>query len=206
MKGNSKRFPGKHLAYCQKKHIGKLAFEAYKDIAPIFVTTNDGKLFDQLNFPKSVKHIYYPASKRVEWCVRKFLLAYPKIEHLIFFPGANSCWLTSTDIQQAIEQYERTGANSLITLAPLKRYLYSRDLDGWIEPLTQDTYRRGFLGNLPPVWIENGSFYILNAKKFLETDSFRIEPCTGFIMDKETERELDTPLDLAVINTVKGMQ
>jgi CMP-N-acetylneuraminic acid synthetase len=214
MRSGSKRFPGKHLAKCGTLPICELAaIECNKaEIPNIWIASDDlyvirhlRKVFFALQYWK--RNITTITDKaRVESCVKEFLQTHKSIEHLIFFPGANSCWLTSTDIQQAIEQYERTGANSLITLAPLKRYLYSRDLQGWIEPLTQDTYRRGFLGNLPPVWIENGSFYILNAKKFLETDSFRIEPCTGFIMDKETERELDTPLDLAVINTVKGIQ
>jgi CMP-N-acetylneuraminic acid synthetase len=145
-------------------------------------------------------------SARVESCVRQFLLAHDEIQNLIFFPGANSAWFTADDVHKAIIQYERTDAASLITVAPLRRYLYSKDLQGWISPLTSETVDRGFLGNLSPVWIENGSFYIFNRAAFLLHDSFRIEPCTGFVMGRETERELDTKLDLAVINTVKRMQ
>jgi N-acylneuraminate cytidylyltransferase len=104
---------------------------------------------------------------------------------------ATSPLLSSMDLDVAIEQFEREGADSLLTGVVVKRFFWSLDA----RPLNYDPFHRPFSQQFQGSLMENGAFY-LTRKSILERFRNRLGGITAvYQMAEETATEMDIPSD-----------
>ena len=112
---------------------------------------------------------------------------------------ATSPLTTSNDIDRAIEHFERTDADSLLSVAPQKRFLWSIDTDDRAVPLNYDPARRPRRQDFSGHYVENGAIYICRRAGLLESRSRLFGRTAAFVMDDVTLHELDDPSDALII-------
>lgn len=57
-------------------------------------------------------------------------------------------------------------------------------------------------GDLLPVYLRNGAFYVLQAGDLMEKKSFYVSPCAGLIMPERRSVNIDGPLDYEMAKVV----
>ncbi len=114
---------------------------------------------------------------------------------------ATSPLLTSSDVDGAIERYETACADSLVSVVPQKRFIWSMDDRGRADPVNYDPATRPRRQDFDPHWVENGALYISRKDGLLENECRLFGKIAAFPMDEESFHELDEPLDWTIIES-----
>jgi N-acylneuraminate cytidylyltransferase len=112
---------------------------------------------------------------------------------------ATSPLLTTKDLREGIESYEKEGFDSLLSVVPQKRFVWKYNDDGSVSPQNYDYKNRPRRQDFDGFLVENGAFYIISKVDFLKTEC----RLTGRIgcqeMDEKAYYEIDEPSDWEVI-------
>lgn len=112
---------------------------------------------------------------------------------------ATSPLLRAVDIDLAITRFESCRADSLVSVVPQKRFIWSVDDDGNAIPQNYDPCNRPRRQNFKGYHVENGAFYISKREGLLETGSRLFGRIAAHPMGEETYCELDEPVDWRII-------
>jgi N-acylneuraminate cytidylyltransferase len=112
---------------------------------------------------------------------------------------ATSPLLTSRDVDEAIERFEREGADSLVSVVPQKRFTWTLDDSGRAVPTNYDPLARPRRQDFSPYYVENGALYI-SAREGLLCHRCRLfGRVAAYVMAEETFHEIDEPVDFSII-------
>lgn len=124
-------------------------------------------------------------------------------EHIILMQ-ATSPLTTAEDLSQAIQLYQESNADSLLSVVRQKRFVWETDrtnpgnnfIKAWNYDPLQRPRRQDFDGFL----VENGAFYITSRELLLQTGSRLSGNVVGYEMDEKTYFEVDEPSDWDVVD------
>ncbi|MCF8105885.1 MAG: acylneuraminate cytidylyltransferase family protein [Desulfohalobiaceae bacterium] len=106
------------------------------------------------------------------------------------------------DIDQAVTQLLRNRVDSLLSVAPTHRFLWTRQDNGAPRPINFDYEFRQRRQDLPPQYVENGSIYIFRPW-VLENSNNRLGGKLDlYVMPEESSLEIDSELDFDIVEYV----
>jgi YrbI family 3-deoxy-D-manno-octulosonate 8-phosphate phosphatase len=106
---------------------------------------------------------------------------------------------SAADIDRAVRSYTDDGFDSLVSVAPQRRFLWSREPGGEGVPVNYHPRSRPRRQEMEPLLVENGAIYVSSAG-LLDREGSRLGGRVGvFEMAAETYFELDEPEDWEVV-------
>jgi CMP-N-acetylneuraminic acid synthetase len=104
----------------------------------------------------------------------------------------------SSDIDRAIDLFERNGADSLTAVCPARQHPYYawKSREASIEPLYSYREMQMERSLLPSIYLENGAIYVTRRDNLLRGRLYG-EHVIPFVMEELRSLDIDTPLDLA---------
>jgi YrbI family 3-deoxy-D-manno-octulosonate 8-phosphate phosphatase len=115
---------------------------------------------------------------------------------------ATSPLLTSTDLTNAIEQYQTGSYDSMLSVVRQRRFLWNNDRKKGALPLNYDYKARPRRQDFEGYWVENGAFYITERQALLHTRN-RLNGHIGlYEMPEYNYLELDEEGDWAILESL----
>lgn len=107
---------------------------------------------------------------------------------------------TAAHVEACLAAFHAAGASSAIAVTEAEHHPYKamRIAGGLLEPLFDAATLEGPRQSLPAAYRQTGAIYVVDTRRFLETNSFYVRPCLPFLMPAEASVDIDTPLDLAL--------
>lgn len=111
---------------------------------------------------------------------------------------------TEKHIIEAFWKYDFKIYNSLVSFVKTKKHPYKSFIyDDWkIKSLFWNEYVSLPRQMLPEVIEQNWAIYIINKNKFLKEKFFFIEPVYPFLMDEISSIDIDSQIDLSLVNNL----
>lgn len=113
---------------------------------------------------------------------------------------------TSKDIENAINLFVENDCDSLVSVCELDHHaLLNFSLKG--DYLIQNTDERFFSSrrqDMPTYYTLNGAIYITTPEFIRKNRSFYADKTIPYVMDKERSIDVDTPLDLKIVEFLLG--
>ena len=107
--------------------------------------------------------------------------------------------LTSRQLTEAIDKYERDGVDSLLSVVNQKRFLWKSHSLTHITPINYNPLHRPRRQDFEGFLVENGAFYITNRHS-LEKTGCRISGNTAWcVMPDSAYTEIDEPIDWIIV-------
>lgn len=103
---------------------------------------------------------------------------------------------TSDHVDDALEQFERTEADSLLSVYPTYSHRWERT-DGGAKRLNY-TGKRKRRQEKEPEYVENGAIYVVDANQFREEKDFSVGKTVLYEMDESTSVDIDNETDMAI--------
>lgn len=112
---------------------------------------------------------------------------------------ATSPLTTAADIDRGVRLFVDEGFDSVVSVAPQRRFLWSRGPGGEGTPVNYDPRSRPRRQEMEPLLVENGAIYVSSAA-LLDREGSRLGGRIGVLeMSPETYFELDEPEDWEVV-------
>ncbi|AKZ61477.1 acylneuraminate cytidylyltransferase [Herbaspirillum hiltneri N3] len=99
------------------------------------------------------------------------------------------------DIDRAIETLLSSGADSLLSVSPSHRFLWT-ETEGEARSINYDFHHRPRRQDMQPQYAENGSIYVFRPQALLATSNRLSGKIALYKMDEDAAVDIDTPLDL----------
>jgi N-acylneuraminate cytidylyltransferase len=112
---------------------------------------------------------------------------------------ATSPLLTSKDLKEGIEKYEKGSFDSLLSVVPQKRFIWNYEKDKSVSPQNYDFNNRPRRQEFNGFLVENGAFYIISREDFLKTNCRLVGRIGCQEMDEKSYYEIDEPSDWEII-------
>lgn len=107
------------------------------------------------------------------------------------------------DIDGCIEHCITAGANACVSVTQAEQnpyWTYTLATGGAMQPLIQPKQNFSRRQDLPQVYILNGAVYVAYRDWLREHKTFMTEETLGFVMPQERSLDIDTELDLQILN------
>jgi YrbI family 3-deoxy-D-manno-octulosonate 8-phosphate phosphatase len=115
---------------------------------------------------------------------------------------ATSPLLESVHLEEGIERYFDTHADSLVSVVRQKRFIWQENEDKSVKPLNYDPLKRPRRQDWSGYLVENGAFYITSREALLKSSSRISGRTVCYEMPEETYVELDEPRDWKIAETL----
>ena len=202
LRGGSKGIPGKNIMPLAGKPMAGWAVEAAlnaEKVDEVWVSTDSSEIREALFelYPELKFADRDPATATDTASTESVMIDFMNQAdfELLLTVQATSPLTQSSDIDAAIEQLLREGADSLVTGVLQKRFYWS--VDG--VPLNYDPAsrprRQDFSGSI----VENGAFYLTRKEILYETGCRLGGKVSSFVMDESHFHELDELSDVPVL-------
>jgi CMP-N,N'-diacetyllegionaminic acid synthase len=211
-RGGSRRLPRKNLARLGDRTLVRRALEtslASEAFAAVALSSEDPEILAEANGLDSVALIRRPAELATE-TARAYDVVLHALRMLesggsepfeaIAVIQCTSPFTASEDLAGAVRMLDRTGAESVVSVAPLESAVHPLKLkrmegDRLLPYLEDDRLLPSH--ELPPLWLRNGSIYV-SRREVIDAGDLVAEDVRGFKMPPERSHDIDTPTDLAL--------
>jgi CMP-N,N'-diacetyllegionaminic acid synthase len=211
-RGASRRLPRKNLARLEGRTLVRRALEtalASEAFAAVALSSDDAEILAEAEGLDSVALIDRPRELATDTA-----RAYDVVVHAlrILESGGStpfeavavvqctSPFTTPEDLAGAVRMLERTGARSVVSVAPLEPGIHPlkfKQMEGdRLLPYLEDDWMLPS-HELPPLWVRNGSIYV-TRREAIDAGELVGEDVLGFKMPPERSHDIDTPKDLAL--------
>jgi CMP-N,N'-diacetyllegionaminic acid synthase len=211
-RGASRRLPRKNLARLEGRTLVRRALEtalASEAFAAVALSSDDAEILAEAEGLDSVALIDRPPELATDTA-----RAYDVVVHAlrILESGGStpfeavavvqctSPFTTPEDLAGAVRMLERTGARSVVSVAPLEPGIHPlkfKQMEGdRLLPYLEDDWMLPS-HELPPLWVRNGSIYV-TRREAIDAGELVGEDVLGFKMPPERSHDIDTPKDLAL--------
>ena len=112
---------------------------------------------------------------------------------------ATSPLLTSKQLSEAIEKYEKSGAESLLSVVRQKRFIWKQHLPENVHPTNYNVLHRPRRQDFEGFLVENGAFYITNRFSLEQTECRISSDINFYEMPESTYFEIDEPTDWIIV-------
>lgn len=207
LRGGSKSIPGKNIRPIAGKPLCQWVIEAAvgsRLVDAVFVATDSDEIrrvVQSFGLPKLEVVGRSPATATDTASTESAMIEFAEareFEHLVLIQ-ATSPLLRTSDLDAAIERYAARGADSLVSVVPQKRFIWSVDAEGWAVPRNYDPAARPRRQDFEPHYVENGALYVCRREGLLRTKSRLFGKIVTHVMAEETFHELDEPIDYRII-------
>lgn len=115
---------------------------------------------------------------------------------------------TADDIDAAIGLFRRTGAHSVVSVAPAKplSWIHTVDGDGRMSPAVADTECEVNRQALPPAFLPNGAIYVVDVATMRRRRAIYGGDCFAYVMPPERSVDIDTETDFALAEVLLERQ
>ncbi|RCH56652.1 acylneuraminate cytidylyltransferase [Mucilaginibacter hurinus] len=200
---NIKSFCGKPLVYwCAK------ALQDSQSISRIVIATDSDEIKKTVNtfgFSKLEVYDREPQNAADTSSTEDVMLEYlhkglASADDLFLLVQATNPFITTEDIESAIEQMSAENADSLLTCVRYKRFFWNEDGTPINYDYRNRPRRQDFKGEL----MENGAFYISKVKNVLEDSNRLSGKIAVYEMPEYTAFEIDEPDDWVIMEKLFG--
>lgn len=112
---------------------------------------------------------------------------------------ATSPLLTADDLAGGFEMFMQSGADSVLSCARQRRFLWERNENGAAVSLNYDVYHRPRRQDFPGYLMENGAFYITSKESLLISENRISGNIKVYEMSEDTAFEIDETSDWIII-------
>jgi len=211
-RGGSRRLPRKNLALLGGRTLVRRALEtalASEAFDAVALSSDDPEILAEANGLDSVVLVPRPAELATDRT-----RAYDVVVHAlrtlesgdatpfaaVAVVQCTSPFTAPQDLAGAVEMLNRTGATSVVSVAPLEPRFHPlkfKRMEGdRLLPYLEDD-RLAPSHELPPLWVRNGSIYV-TRREAIDAGDLVAEDALGFKMPPERSHDIDTPTDLAL--------
>jgi CMP-N,N'-diacetyllegionaminic acid synthase len=120
---------------------------------------------------------------------------------LIVFLQCTSPIRRAGDIDAAVAMLLKKGADSLLSVSPSHRFLWTEE-DGWARPINYDFRCRPRRQDMVPQYVENGSIYVFRTQELLDSGNRLSGKIALYQMDDEAAVEIDSLLDMSIVEMI----
>jgi CMP-N-acetylneuraminic acid synthetase len=119
---------------------------------------------------------------------------------------------TAADIDGAIDLFERTGADSVISFVdtgerhPARMKSIDLETGRVLDPPFGEPYEGMPRQKLPKLYLRDGSVYLTRRDVLMEQNSLKGADCRAWIMPEERAWNIDTPFDLFIVEQMLAYQ
>jgi CMP-N,N'-diacetyllegionaminic acid synthase len=99
------------------------------------------------------------------------------------------------DIDRAISTLVDQGADSLLSVSPSHRFLWT-EADGQAQAINYDFRIRPRRQDMPPQFVENGSIYVFRTQALLDSGNRLSGKVALYHMDEESSVDIDSMFDM----------
>jgi len=114
---------------------------------------------------------------------------------LVVFLQCTSPLRRTGDIDGAVRTLLEQGADSLLSVSPSHRFLWTENADG-AHSLNYDFRNRPRRQDMQPQYVENGSIYVFRPQALLDTGNRLSGKIALYKMDEEAAVDIDSLLDM----------
>ncbi|MCR5591169.1 MAG: N-acylneuraminate cytidylyltransferase [Lachnospiraceae bacterium] len=115
---------------------------------------------------------------------------------------ATSPLITGADLDNGFIAFNASGTDSVLSVVPQKRFIWTIDDNGNAEPSNYDVYARPRRQDFEEYYVENGAFYITSRKDLLATGNRISGNIRVSLMSEDTYFEIDEPSDWTVTESL----
>ncbi len=210
LRGGSKNIPLKNIKLLAGKPLCQWVIEAAAgcdEIEEVHVCTDDDRIAQVVTALANPK--VFVSGRSVESASDTASTEFVMLEFAgkhefgkMVLIQATSPLLTSQDLASGLAELNRAGADSLLSVVPQKRFIWSRDSDGVASSGNYDPRSRPRRQEMKPYYVENGAFYICEREALLRTGSRLPGKVSLYEMREESYFELDEPSDWDVVEAI----
>lgn len=118
-----------------------------------------------------------------------------RLPDLVIFLQCTSPLRRTGDIDGAVRTLLEQGADSLLSVSPSHRFLWTENADG-AHALNYDFRNRPRRQDMQPQYVENGSIYVFRPQALLDTGNRLSGKIALYKMDEEAAVDIDSLLDM----------
>lgn len=115
------------------------------------------------------------------------------------FIQATSPLLTENELDQGFDVFFETGADSVLSVVPQKRFIWKNNEKNFAEPQNYDFRARPRRQDFAEYYVENGAFYITARKTLLKEGNYLSGNIKAVPMNELNYFEIDEPSDWLII-------
>ena len=201
-RGGSKGIPGKNLAMCAGKPLIKWTLEAALDSVAdeVVVTSDDEAILQCANRPVGLTHwaAIISDDAQIEDRLDEIIQTGTQASDIIVLLQPTSPVRTGKQIDEAIEQLQREGADSLVSVVTSHSFLWTHDDNNVLfrcappSPLPYRPTRQ----DMRSQYEENGSIYVFTREHWERTHNRLGGKISLYEMPEYCKIQVDTPFDL----------
>lgn len=124
-----------------------------------------------------------------------------RLPDLVVFLQCTSPLRRPGDIDNAIETLLEQDADSLVSVSPSHRFLWTDGADG-AQPINYDFQKRPRRQDMAPQYVENGSIYIFRPQALLDSANRLCGRIALYKMDDEAAVDIDSLLDMKLAELI----
>jgi len=192
-RAGSKGIPGKNMALCAGQPLIEWTLDAAlnSSVDAVIVSSDDGAV---LNYTKNTGARWHPAEEITDEAQIEDRLPerFDPPADIIVLLQSTSPVRTSKQIDEAIEQLQREGADSLVSVVESHSFFWR---DGTVVP-TYDVMHRPRRQDMTKHYEENGSIYVFTEDHWRRMHNRLGGKISLFVMPEECAIQVDTPFDL----------
>ncbi len=198
LRGGSKSIPKKNIKPLCGKPLSAWVLEAAagsRQIDAVYISTDSVEIADVVRkLDLCVRVIIRPAEFATDEASTESVMLHfmTQVEfNMLVTIQATSPLLKSSDLDEAISQFQEQRLDSMLSAVQSKRFFWNKDA----TPINYDPLHRPRRQDFAGTLMENGAFYI-TKREILERSRCRLGGRIGiFEMDESTAVEIDEPDD-----------
>lgn len=215
-RGGSKGVPRKNIRdFAGRPLIAHtiVAARAMKCAARVVVSTDDAEIADVARAHGAEVPFLRPAELAADETptlpvLRDLLMRLagePYAPHLVVLLQPTSPLRTARHIDDALDQYDASGADSLISVCPVSQHpalMKTIDAAGRVAPFLPGSPRAARRQDLPAVYRPNGAIYITRPDLILDENRLLGDDTLAFMMTEAESVDLDSELDFVIAELI----
>jgi CMP-N,N'-diacetyllegionaminic acid synthase len=205
----SKRIQDKNLKKINGKPLIYYAYNAAKisKINKIYLATTSEKIIRTSKKYKNFEIFYRSRNTEkdnstTEKLIREFINKNSDFDIMILLQCTN-IFITKKDLKKAINKFLINKYDSMLSVVKTNHFLWKITNKINAKPINYNPKKRPRSQNLKNNLAENGSFYIFKKNGFLKNNCRLFGSIGYYIMNKESNHEIDTNEDLKIVKRLK---
>ena len=206
-RGGSKGIPNKNLVMCAGKPLIEWTLDALQEssVQWMYVSTDSWQIAEAINGPWPPVWLHKDTitdEAQIEDRLDEIISGTPAGREcdIIVLLQPTSPVRTGRQIDEAIEQLQREGADSLVSVVESHAFLWR--FPGMVTGHNYDLKHRPRRQDMSPQYEETGSIYVFTREHWERTHNRLGGKISLYCMAKETGYQIDDPFDLWLVGQI----
>lgn len=207
-RGGSKGLPGKNLLSANGKPLIAYSIEAAlqsKSVDQLIVSTDDDEIMEVAQRYGATVPFRRPTNLATDTASTVDVIAHaldslPGYEVVVVLQPTSPL-RTPTDIDDALQSFEKSGAAACVSVSPVEQspyWMYTVDEHNRLHPLIDEERQVSRRQDLPAVYTLNGAIYVIDVNVFFRYRTFIPAGTVSYLMPRERSLDIDTAEDFEI--------